>query len=659
MPFSESARATLLKWLNEFLPFTLDRNVERLEELADGFVFAQILRDIDPDYDMSELDKNAAPSTWLSNRRNLQSVYKSLFRYVRREDDPGFKEQHYEYLAFAHDFRAIAENPDAEGLCQVSQSQSHRHRDCPEQTLLPHARFRLKPPRERSLILAVQQLLSVFVAIACSFPNNTRYINLIQKMTPAEMGQIKTMLDEKLAEAKSAEKLAEVEETISGASQAQDPELLAEAQRAAFRQREEQLLKQNADLNGRIEHLQMSIGDMREKNEAIEQELDMLREAHSQNESDKIRSQNLRIKEQEEYIAGLEGHVGEATELKNKLERENHQLGVKAAQAERLQDEVQELRFANEELSKKANTVDRYKQKLESQKGLDSQLKNQQFEIDELKSRLANEEGLQSKIRTLEGNLRRFQDRQQNYELEIVELSSQKRALEQDLVAVRHALESTAEKLTLSEQYIAEMQQELPAGRRQSSDSPHEDAGAAFSLEQELQHTADPTAAYNTEISRLRTENQFLRDNVGAAGESATLRSDLEMATKKHDLMKDKYVEVYDKYAAAQRQLEALKATMKGEGSVEELSPYDTPAAVPQTWEADSWTPTLTTDETPGPRRWSARRRTPPRRQRSSIRSRRRPRAWRASWRTRTASSCPCVRTVRCSTWSHPPYQDP
>ncbi len=111
-PMGRAAQAALLTWVNTF---PLDRKVDRLEELADGHVFAQMLRDLDPGYDPTELEQNTGSSAWLTKKRNIQSVSKALTRYIIYKDTSG----QIDFLPRTVDFRSISDNLDPDGLSQV------------------------------------------------------------------------------------------------------------------------------------------------------------------------------------------------------------------------------------------------------------------------------------------------------------------------------------------------------------------------------------------------------------------------------------------------------------------------------------------------------------------------------------------------------------
>jgi len=117
------AQAALLTWVNTF---PLDRRVDRLEDLADGHVFAQMLQDLDPQYNPAELEQNTGPAAWLTRKRNIQSVFKALTKYTIHKDTSG----QIDFLPRTVDFRSISDNLDPDGIAQVlSQTRTGRDRN--------------------------------------------------------------------------------------------------------------------------------------------------------------------------------------------------------------------------------------------------------------------------------------------------------------------------------------------------------------------------------------------------------------------------------------------------------------------------------------------------------------------------------------------------
>lgn len=93
--------------------FDLDHAAESLDELTNGIALAHILHELDSEFDPSHLESIHGTSKYLTNKRNIQAVYKGLFRFIRRQV-PELSCQ-----AKKFDYHAVAENPDSQGISQV------------------------------------------------------------------------------------------------------------------------------------------------------------------------------------------------------------------------------------------------------------------------------------------------------------------------------------------------------------------------------------------------------------------------------------------------------------------------------------------------------------------------------------------------------------
>jgi protein HOOK3 len=114
MALSKSAQAALLKWVNTF--DGLDRKADSLDDLTDGVILAQVLHILNPDFQSSSLNQHA--KSWLEKKRNLETVYRALAQFLR-QDNP--------YLAPSpNQFRTIIDNPDPNGMCEVSGHETSR-----------------------------------------------------------------------------------------------------------------------------------------------------------------------------------------------------------------------------------------------------------------------------------------------------------------------------------------------------------------------------------------------------------------------------------------------------------------------------------------------------------------------------------------------------
>ena len=72
--------------------------------------------DIDPAYAVRDLEKNDSPSKWLSKKKSLEAVYRSLLRYIRNHCDTVDPVALNEPV----DLNAIAEHDDEQQMVKVA-----------------------------------------------------------------------------------------------------------------------------------------------------------------------------------------------------------------------------------------------------------------------------------------------------------------------------------------------------------------------------------------------------------------------------------------------------------------------------------------------------------------------------------------------------------
>lgn len=531
MPFSPAAQAALLKWVNTF---PIDQPAEAMSDLADGITLSQVLHDLDPTYDPSELDRNSGSSRWLTQKRNLQSVYKGLFRYMRREAPECVP------LTRVADFRSIAENPDPAGL---------------------------------------SQLVAVFLATAVFNSDDEKrqvFINKLQKdFGPNEQNEIRRVVQEKQGEMAELAKAAALEDAQDAAGR--DPDLEDEEERlrlvAELERKVRELdtaTKRYADLNTRHLYLQESHDELKAKLGEVESELESVKKLIGDDESQRVQALSQKIEEQAALIATQEEEIDAYQTRQRQLEVDLAAARTASDEGAAYKDRCDELTHQIADLERRANAADRYKQKLAAQRNLEQEVASLQYELearreldDNLKRALAERDRLQATERemlaamaTIETSLSDERDRKEHYK----ELYEELRA---DFTQLEH-------QNSVNEKYIEEMKSELGAGGELLSPrSPGSGGEGATglgigSLEQELQQTTSDLAKFKM----LEAENEVLRHGAAVSGYSDELRRQLEQAKAERDIAVKKYEAIYEKHGVAQEQIDALMKNMTGEGLV-------------------------------------------------------------------------------------------
>ncbi|EEY17892.1 conserved hypothetical protein [Verticillium alfalfae VaMs.102] len=417
MTFTKGAQDALLQWANTF---ALDKKARTMDDFHDGILLSQILADLDTSYDPSEIQTE--DKRWLANKKNLQSVYKGLARLIHREC-PGLGRQ-----ARIADFRAIASSPDAQGICKVG----HDHPVCSTK------------PTQRVLTTVSLQLLALLFAVAMLGSNNERYVTRITRdiTDGAALSQLQRITVEMKTDMEEALAAAGTDDAhdvaVGGAGPG--PSLLEEENAGLMAQLDKKQ-KNLADMETRLAHLQESYDDLKDEAARVTSELEDVRSMHSGAGDQVIRNLEMKIREQDELIATQEGQLEDVRVAKERLQTEMAALKTRAARADVLEDEVNELRYRAEELGRKANMVERYKQKLEASSKMQSELDNLRYEKEEMQRDLLEYEKVLKRNRALELTNDKYAEKMQDYEVQLIELDGKRKEEYNEMIALREHLD--------------------------------------------------------------------------------------------------------------------------------------------------------------------------------------------------------------------------
>ncbi|UNI19749.1 hypothetical protein JDV02_005910 [Purpureocillium takamizusanense] len=523
--YSLGAQAALLKAVNRV--FDLDRTAESLDELNNGSILAHILHELDSEFDPSHLESSQGASKYLTNKRNIQAVYKGLFRFIRRQvPELGCQAKKFDY-------HAVAENPDAQGI---------------------------------------SQLLAVMVSAAAMGPDNAKYVPRIQngldRENQAEIMQIIRAMQQDIASYKDDDDL---DEAIDAVMEARDIDLLVEEQNAALRQQLDGTKKTLSDYITRLEHLQQSHEELKYEKEKNDRELEILRKATQEgaNSAEAIKLLEAQVHEQMEIIARNEETIRNHDRIKAQLETEVQRLSQKSMQADELRDQVTEWKHKADELEKKANTAERYKQKLEAQQGLVKEVQNLQYERAELQEQLRSlvsdrERG--ERTRKAEDELTKMITQSEQH---LWDERNQKNQLIKDVSALEEELVRLKAQRTHDEHFIQDLQEQLQqSGAAEGQGDGLSSGSGTFNLEDELNAAGDEGQTnVPLELSRLKAENELLRKTFGSTGDAALLRRELEEQRRQRDRLQQNFNEIFEKHIVTQEQIKVLMTDATGEGS--------------------------------------------------------------------------------------------
>ncbi|KAL2066457.1 hypothetical protein VTL71DRAFT_2528 [Oculimacula yallundae] len=517
MPLNRATELALLEWTNTF---PLDSTVDAVPNLTDGVVFAKMLEDIDPSYAVRHLENVAGTSKWLGKKKNLEAIHRSLLRYINNtcEGLDSF----------------VLDNPvDLNAIAQ--------HEDSGE----------------------TFKLLTLFLMAAIKGANLQKYVSKITTTLDASsQGEIAGII--KRADAVETTRVA-TGPTGAAVNATHDAELEFEEKYAHIATEHETLKKKHADFISRFERLQQSHDELLDHSNKQDSKLRGYENSDGGDQTDYIRSLNNRIQEQEDLIASQESQVESDRIARERLSKELSVLRPASQRLVEVEDEVKELKTANIALSRKANTVDHYQKKVEHMAVVEKENTALREKIDTLQGNQKDFDRVYDENAKIKTTLKEYQQRFHSYELTYVELSTQKKHIEEQLRLRDDQLQVLTARQQHDEKFIDQLQEQIKTGNQAEAtpDSPIRKPGG-LNLEEELERSEDPTPNLMLEISRLKAENQVLKNNT-AGTSSAALRADLEEAERIKKRLQENLRDLTEKYTIGQEQLSAMISESAGE----------------------------------------------------------------------------------------------
>jgi protein HOOK3 len=363
---------------------------------------------------------------------------------------------------------------------------------------------------------------------------------------------------------KDQSKLTNREESPLPPSLSNDLDLVFEQEFAKLTQQHENLKKKYADQLTTNERLQINKEEDKSRMANLELQIEQLTGSNSEEQTSYIQNLRNQLREQEDLIARQEAQVEENRVNKQRHEKELSSLRPLAQRLQEVQDEMKELQISNSALTKKANMVDRYQEKLERAKDLERDIARLREHNETLQNNQISFDRVHEHNSRLEAETEAYRQKMQQYELELSEHRERRQHLEHEMRTKEAIIDGLKSKQTHDEQFIEELQEQLQTRDVPlSPDSPSSKAGG-LSLGAELEQSESQHPNLALEISRLKAENQLLKSNT-AGTTNATLRVDLDEAEHLTKRLKTQILELTEKHAISQEQLNALLSTSTGE----------------------------------------------------------------------------------------------
>ncbi|KAN0110342.1 hypothetical protein V8E51_006729 [Hyaloscypha variabilis] len=518
MPFKKGTESTLLNWVNTF---PLDSKVETLAELSDGYVFSKMLEDFDPRYAV-DAENHTSPSKWLAKKKSLEAVYKSLVRFIQNHCTAYIETA----LRDPVDFNAIAEHDDE------------------QQTV---------------------KLLKIFLMAATRNADPKEYVDRIVRLDQEDQGRIAAICAEQEIPT-DMQRESNFEDASLPPKSTKDLDLAAEAAYAKLSADHEALTKRYADFLTRFERLEDSHEQLLSHSKEADRELEALRSSNNDSKANFISRLQAQVQEQNDLIATQEQQMETDRVIKERDQKELASLRPAAAKLLECEDKLKELKNDVATLTKKANMVDHFKGKLEQQKSIEKENESLRWRIDVL------EENQKAFDKVHEENQRHvvtateYEKRFVSYENDVLQLSNQRRNLEEELRNQYDEVARLQSRQQHDERFIESLQEQIrtnTAAPPPSPGSPRARQGA-LSLEQELEQSEDSVPNYSLENSRLKAEIQILK-STGAGTANATLRAELEEAERIRKRLEENLRDLTEKHAIGQMQLNAMISSSSGE----------------------------------------------------------------------------------------------
>ncbi|KAK3321419.1 hypothetical protein B0T19DRAFT_265460 [Cercophora scortea] len=516
--YSPSTQAALLKWVNSF---DTTRKADVLEDLQDGIILGQVLEQmLSPEFSSAELIQN--PSTWEENKQNLETLYRGLVKFLRT-DNPVLAPS-------PSQFRAIAENPDENALCEF---------------------------------------ISAFLTAACLGSLSRTYIPRVMDLDKATQGEIAKIIDRKnklKAEREGKEDGDTSKSKFGQFDSVRDPDLLEE-ELYQTKDKYEALKKQNADLQSRIDKLldtrEAVLHDLR----VAQDELSAQQKSRGNDATTAIKDLRNEVREKIDEIDRLEALFEKESSRTAKLEKENENLRAKTQKLKDLQDKVTVLEHDTKQQQQQIKGLENYKKKAQDLAIVTQRNTDLQEHVMQLQQDLKDYDHMRSTNIKLQKEIAEKTKALATNEQEIIYTIQSRNVLQDSNEELKRRLEYLESSHQLDESRIRELEEQLQLGGTLQPGSHSPGASTSkFNLEQELETTTDPAVTLRLEVGRLKAENNLLRNNMTVASENDRLRAELDAANQKVEMYRSKCIEATEKHAIAQEQVNALVNNMTGEG---------------------------------------------------------------------------------------------
>ncbi|KIJ99580.1 hypothetical protein K443DRAFT_679841 [Laccaria amethystina LaAM-08-1] len=398
-----SQRKEIEAFFNFFATFTLARPVTVVSDLSDGAALFEVLSLVDGAYFRQSARPSAQPSdNWVLRFSSLKRLYRLMTQY------------------FADVLQKPTSSLDVPDLQAIAKDHN-----------LP----------------AVLTLCRLTLVIGVQCEKNKEFIDKIQGLSEADQHHLMRAIEQVMAKIASAPN-----KDIGEANMTEDDHYYRiQSERSQIFSEKETLEKVYQTLLEDHRALQTNFDDMISEKEDAQAQLRQVRreidgrrneksDALMRAEIDRLRAE---LQKSEDNLAMAESELDKNTSLVTDLTRKMDELQIKADEAVKLKDRVDEYRHAADKLQKTENVMEKYKKKL--QEGADLRLNVKALE--------RQNADLVDKNASLEEEYRKvaaFKPLMESYKNQIADLETKTSSRTQEIESLKFELEQSRTKLKIT-----------------------------------------------------------------------------------------------------------------------------------------------------------------------------------------------------------------
>ncbi|KAG9662201.1 hypothetical protein KCU95_g19242, partial [Aureobasidium melanogenum] len=518
--------AALLKWVQAFQTF---KKVEGWEDIQDGQVLWDILRDIDPDYFQDDLPEPPAKTLdhWIPRWQNLKHVNRLVTSYLRDssgsiENPAGSRDP---------DLKAIATDASPRDTVMLLKTMLRAAMYSPESNQrMGRIVVGLGPEVAVTIAAAMKQMEEIDMSHTDAADRSDFEVTS-ETSTPAEQMSEKAALP--------------INERVSlGTSGERDPELEQEEKLIQAFKAIKDLENNNAKAATELEELRQDKEELQQAFDAFKYEVE--NQGRKAAENDTMKDMQLKAERDRDYIAELEAELETLRDKSNAQERQIERYKTDTDAKQKLRDDMQLLRAERDDLLQKTRMNENLKKKIQA---LQDQEKTNSTLREDLRSandRLQDLDRLKDQCSALQKanaeNLKLIA----NGEQEIFDQKTTRKRIEHEYKVLTQKWEAAKERQVKDHETITDLENKLQTLELGGSNT----NGASGGLGEELE------ASEKARAERAMDRSQG--DNIPSA-DATILQQKLDAITARNNKLETEYLDILQDKLGLETALQDLR----------------------------------------------------------------------------------------------------